>query len=102
MTRIGPLDALHRDVPDLTVEQRSLLAAEVDQVCANQVLWMFTGDEGYEPGAFRRKLYDLMASADPTNLAQLTIVYPAEALAYSVAVFVPEGLDVLRRAVRRG
>lgn len=30
--------AVHEHVPALTVEQRSLLAAEVDQVCANQVL----------------------------------------------------------------
>ncbi|MFF0707011.1 hypothetical protein RND64_04565 [Gordonia sp. w5E2] len=98
----SPMFAVHEHVPDLTVEQRSLLAAEVDQVCANQVLWMVTGEEGYEPGGFRRKLYDLMASADPENLAQLTIVYPAESLAYSVAAFVPDGLDILRQAVRRG
>ena len=54
----SPMFAVHEHVPALTVEQRSLLAAEVDQVCANQVLWMVTGNDGYEPGGFRRKLYD--------------------------------------------
>ena len=83
-------------------ETAQSLIADLDVERAAQVLFMVTGDEGYEPGSFYRSLYDAMSKADPQNLALLGVVYPAAVLAFSVAAYVPGGVDVLRERVRRG
>lgn len=84
----------------LTPDQASELAAALDPVCANQVLFMFRG-EGYEPGSFRKALYEAFAKADPTNFNLLNAVFPAEGLAFSVAAYVRGGIDIVRKAACR-
>ena len=86
----------------LADDEMEALAASIDPVCAHQVLFMCVGEgEGYAPGDFRRTLYDLLAKADPSNFIRVMEVFPAEATAFSVAVHLRGGLDVLRKAARR-
>ncbi|QBI97728.1 hypothetical protein SEA_DOGFISH_39 [Gordonia phage Dogfish] len=96
-------DALAQTHPTLSGAALDELAYGIDRECAAQVLYEFTdGREGHRAGSFRLSLFVTMSKADPENMARLTIAFPAEALAFSVGQYVPNGLAALRKAANRG
>ena len=96
-------DALAQTHPTLSGAALDELAYGINRECAAQVLYEFTGGrEGHRAGGFRVALFVAMSKADPENMARLTTAFPEEALAFSVAQYVPDGLATIRKAARRG
>lgn len=72
----------------------------VDDTTANHALFIFSGDDGYAPGAGTTGLMRACTSLDDDHLTRLSLGFPEIVAAYKLYGRVYGGLDLLRQRAR--